>query len=93
MPASIDTIHSSHVPALGRPVQTTISNTNNSPSVFNYGDEDVVLPNIDSYFNDFTFNVDDAVAVVDAAALFMAGLEFLKSLFHLNAATPPTKSA
>ncbi|OQR97454.1 hypothetical protein ACHHYP_11551 [Achlya hypogyna] len=61
MPASLDTISTVPAPAFDRPVH---SNDNNSPAMYNYGDEDAVLPGINTYFNDFTFDVDADVTDV-----------------------------
>ncbi|OQR97455.1 hypothetical protein ACHHYP_11548 [Achlya hypogyna] len=78
MPASLDTISTVPAPVFDRPVH---SNDNNSPAMYNYGDEDAVLPGINTYFNDFTFDVDADVTDVDAAAILLVGLEYLKNLF------------
>jgi hypothetical protein len=84
MPASIDTILP--VPALAFDQH---SSSNNTPAMFNYGDQDVVLPNINSYMSDFTFDMDDTIGDVDAASIALMTLEYLKNLmmgFHLHTA-------
>ncbi|EQC34328.1 hypothetical protein SDRG_08101 [Saprolegnia diclina VS20] len=76
MPASLDTI-------LPAPV---LSNAMNS--VHYTSDDDVELPNIYTYFHDFTFETDANMDDMDAVSVFIAGLEYLKHLFMTSA--PPT---
>ncbi|EQC25079.1 hypothetical protein SDRG_17037 [Saprolegnia diclina VS20] len=69
------------------PTPAHTSNVNNTPAMFNYGDQDALLPDIDSYMNDFTFDVDTDVVDVNALAMFLVGLEYLKSIFLSSANT------
>ncbi|OQR88442.1 hypothetical protein ACHHYP_06810 [Achlya hypogyna] len=78
MPASLDTISTVPAPIFDWPMH---SDDNSSSTTYTYGNKAPVLPDINTYFDGFTVDLDDDVMSVSAFALLYMVLECLMSPF------------